>query len=186
MIVTSKVSRGIHTLAVLGTICGTILGAAWLGRTLIQEVDQVLRPWAYANPPLASDWQRDARLGDTRLRLVISLSANFARTKYDGADLHGRAILCDSIGRVQSYPLWGQVEDRQGQRTELHLLPLVDIPGLRLAALTAMNWDGGTALHGQAEFIHGGTDGSVTMSSADHPIPFVPHPTDNSGACTVR
>ncbi|SPF55853.1 hypothetical protein SBA4_750003 [Candidatus Sulfopaludibacter sp. SbA4] len=183
---TSKVSRGIHALTVLGAIYRAILVASWAGVRVIRWADRVQRPWAYAKPPLARDWQGEARVGGTRLRLVLSLWVNLARTKYDGSDLHGRAVLYYSTGRVQSYPLWGGVHDRQGQRTELHLLPLEDIPGLRLAALTEMNWDGDTTLRGQAILIRGGADGSTSMTTADRPIPFVLQPTAVSGTCTVR
>jgi hypothetical protein len=130
-------------------------------------------------------------VGNTRLRLVLSLS-RARKDHLHGEDLKGRAVLCDSTGRVQSYPLLrGTVEDRQGRGISLGLGPHdYTFPGLWLDTISELIWDGGSTLRGQASLIRVGAGGSIRMSSTDletgHPIPFVLHPAGASGqTCTA-
>ena len=115
------------------------------------------------------------------MRLWLSLSLNPHRTNQDRTDLRGRIVLCDSTGRVQSYPLVGVVKDRQGSRTEVRVPGPShdDIPGLTLDTIIALNWDGGTTVRGQAGLIRVLPGGVIRMSSADpetgHTIPFLLH-----------
>ena len=165
--------------------------------TLLSEWgDRGMNPWAYAKPSLTGDWQGETLAGNTRLRLVFSLSR--VRGKFDwlgdddsafnnDRELSGRVMLCDSTGRVQSYPVHGSVDDRHARRSVLSVSPPPDeIPGLRPARIV-LSWDGGTALHLQTELVHARV-GSVWSSSSEpetgRPISFLLHPSAGQ-SCVV-
>jgi hypothetical protein len=175
---TVSVSRTISGWVAIGAICV----ASWVGAALLHRLDRVLEPWMYAKPSLTGNWQGDAMAGNKRLRLWLSLSLNPNRTNQDRTDLRGRVVLCDSTGRVQSYPLVGIVKDRQGSRAEVRVPGPShdDIPGLTLDAIISLNWDGSTSLRAQTGLIRVLPGGVITTSSADpetgHPIPFLLHP----------
>lgn len=148
-----------------------------------QWMDRIDNAWAYANPPLVGDWQGEAVAGDTRLRLAISL----VRDKFDWINqgdsvdnhrsLSGRAMICDSTGRVQAYPIAGLVEDKRGRNTMLTLSPPPnEVPGLRLTRVT-LNWDGGRELRAHAQLAHALPAGGTRTSSSDpltgHEIAFI-------------
>ena len=179
---TEKVSRNIRGWAVLGAVCV----ACWVVAALLHRLDRVLEPWMYAKPPLTRNWQGESRAGNKRLRLFLSLVLNPHRSQQDGTQLRGRVVLCDSSGRVQSYPLVGVVKDRQGSRSEVRVSPPseFDIPGLGLDALISLSWDGGVLLRAQTQLIRILPGHVITMSSADpetgHPIQFLLNPADTS------
>jgi hypothetical protein len=180
--------RSITGWATLGAICVGCWGLAGL----LHRLDRILEPWRYAKPPLLGDWQGEARAGNARLKLAVSLSFNPDRSKQDGTQLRGRVVLCDSSGRVQSYPLVGVVKDRQGRRSQLRVPGPShdDKPGLLLDTVILLNWDGGTTIQAQIGLIRVLPGGVMRMSSADpqtgHPVQFLLHPTGASKpACTV-
>jgi hypothetical protein len=182
----SKLPLGIRLLAIVGALYGTVLLVAWAGRILVRWQDTRNRPWAYSIPTLLGTWQGDAQSGDVRLRLVLSLTRNRASNRFDGADIKGQAVLCDSSGRVQSYSLWALVTDPRGHTVDVHLLSIGGIPGLRLAALSDMTWDGGAVLRAKASLLHGNVGGSYTTYSTDRPVPFLLHPVgDSAKACVA-
>jgi hypothetical protein len=184
-----KLSRSITGWATLGAICVACWGLAGALRLL----DRVLEPWMYANPPLIGDWQGEAQAGNMRLRLVVSLTLNPNRSKQDGTQLRGRVVLCDSTGRVQSYPLeYGVVKDRQGRSSELRIPGHApdEAPGLRPDSVILLNWDGNSTIRGQIGLLRVLPGGIIRMSSADpetgHPIEFLLHRTRASKqTCTA-
>jgi hypothetical protein len=186
--IVSKLVTNFKGLALLGACC-VLLTVLCL--RLGEWMDRASSPWAYAKPSLLGDWQGEAWADNTRLRLVLSLS-RYRTDHWHGEDLRGQVVLCDSTGRVQSYPLArGTVEDRQGRRSVLSLWPPNpdEIPGLRPERIVLI-WDGGTTLRGQAELGRVEAGGIIRMLSADpetgHPIPFLLHPAGATGQiCTT-
>jgi hypothetical protein len=181
----AKPARSMRTWVILPVLYVTILAVSWIGLRAVRWFDTVERPWGYTSPTLTGNWQGDAWAGHIRLRLLLSFSLH-TKTRYDGSDIKGQAILCDSTGRVQSYPLWAVVTGRKGRTSEIHLSARDNIPGLRLDSLSGVTWDGGDELRAQAALVRVLANGSIMMSSADRPIPFLLHSVGSAQTCSVR
>ncbi len=159
-------------------------------------MDRSYNAWAYAKPALTQTWAGDADAGPVHLRMTVALKREaFSFFNYgpgDSEDSHrslsGQAMLCDSTGRRQSYPVAGTVKDRHAERTLLIFSPPQDeTPGLRPTRML-LSWDGAAGLAGDAELAHALAGGGTTISSSDpetgRPVRFEFKPAAD-GACSM-
>jgi hypothetical protein len=151
-----------------------------------------VHPWAYWKPSPTGAWQGDARVGDTRLRLVLSLThvdkSFFAAG--NGPDILGQAVLCDSTGRVQSYKIEGQIDYEQGWIAMILVHPLPSqIPTFRVDRVIVLRWDGGSTVRAYAPLqrVAEGGDGRTSPPNprTGPPTPFLLRPNVSGQACTA-
>lgn len=167
-----------------------------LGLRFERRADRAGNAWAYAKPPLTGTWQGEGWAGNTQIRLAIALKRD-ASDRIVGGNAHdshrslaGRAIICDSTGRAQSYSVAGIVEDSRGRQAQLTFAPPPhETPGLRPGSMK-LTWNGGATLNGQAELVHAKSEDGTWFSSSDpetaHAVPFQLHPASSTvGACGV-
>jgi hypothetical protein len=156
-------------------------------------MDHGYNAWAYANPPLMQTWAGDAVAGTTRLKMTLALKRDeVSFLEYGDGDtqdtnrtVSGQAMLCDSSGRRQCYPVSGVVKDRRAAETLLIFsVPANEAPGLRPERMR-LSWDGRANLTGEAELAHALAGGGTRISSADpetgHAIAFQFHPAGDAG-----
>jgi len=172
----------------LAFVVAGLLGLVLIFGLFNMWMDRAYNAWAYANPPLARMWEGEADAGSARLKLTLVLTRDeFSFFDYGDGDsqdshrsLSGRAMLCDSTGRRQSYSFRGVVSDRRAEKTLLIFTPPPDeVPGLRPERMQ-LRWDGGIKLSGEGELARALATGGTVISSADpvtgHAISFLFHP----------
>jgi hypothetical protein len=173
-----------------------LVGMLAVGIRFERRADRAGNAWAYAKPSLTGNWQGEAWAGNTQIKLAIALTRDESdrvvggNTQDSHRSLSGRAIICDSTGRAQSYSVAGIVEDSRGREARLTFSPPAhETPGLRPGSMK-LTWNGGTTLNGQAELVHAKTEGETWFSSSDpetaHPVPFQLHSAASAvGTCGV-
>jgi hypothetical protein len=154
-------------------------GAAFVLSDIPQwTIDQMLYPWARANPPLLDVWVGSLTTGNGEPLDVAFVLWRFdtrvSEVCYRCSQIEGQAATCDASGHVRRYRVSGSPRDRHGRDLHLGFVPTpAPSDGLELSN-AAGAWDGADALALDAEFFwrRGLAGISSTDDPATQPVPL--------------